>query len=91
MASKITPEIAKKMKERYEVLGTYAAVAKEFDVSASTASRYIKELNSIKTYDKFVCPPDVVITDEPGNILTFSVLTDEEAASYNVFMKEFGL
>lgn len=86
MAKKITLEIAQKMKERYAVLGTYAAVAKEFGISASTASRYIKEQSAIKTYDAYSgsTPSEI-----PGDVFTFSILTDAEAASYDAFMKEF--
>lgn len=42
MATKITKELVEQMVELYNKLGTYAAVAREIGVSASTCSKYIK-------------------------------------------------
>lgn len=42
MATKVTKELIDKMVELYNKLGTYAAVAREIGVSASTCSKYIK-------------------------------------------------
>ena len=47
MAKKITNEIIEQMFELYEELGTYSAVAKKLGVSASTVSKYIKEIECI--------------------------------------------
>ena len=46
MAKRITQEQIAKMAELYEELGTYSAVAKKLGVSASSVSKYLKELNS---------------------------------------------
>lgn len=42
MATKVTNELVEQMVELYNKLGTYAAVAREIGVSASTCSKYIK-------------------------------------------------
>lgn len=42
MATKITNELIEQMLKLYNKLGTYAAVAREIGVSASTCSKYIK-------------------------------------------------
>ena len=42
MAVKVTNELVEQMVELYNKLGTYAAVAREIGVSASTCSKYIK-------------------------------------------------
>ena len=42
MATKVTNELIEQMVELYNKLGTYAAVAREIGVSASTCSKYIK-------------------------------------------------
>ena len=42
MAIKVNQELINKMLELYKELKTYAAVAKELGVSASTCSKYIK-------------------------------------------------
>lgn len=88
MAKKITPEIAIAMAACYKKLGTYAAVAKEFGVSSSTASRYIKEQGTIRTYNEYCGPAP---SDGPRNMFSFSHLTDNEAASLEQWYKEFNL
>ena len=47
MAKKVTDELAREMLEMYDRVGVYAQVAREFGVSASTASRHIKRLQSL--------------------------------------------
>lgn len=42
MAIKVNNELIEKMVELYNKLGTYAAVAREIGISASTCSKYIK-------------------------------------------------
>lgn len=86
MAKKITTEIAIAMAARYKELGTYAAVAKEFGVSSSTASRYIKEQGSIKTFDSYDGPAPA---NEPQDVFSFSSLTEDEAASLEEWYNEF--
>ena len=59
MATKVTQELISKMVELYNKLGTYAAVARELGVSASTCSKYIKivqeeEKNRIKAAKNFI-------------------------------------
>lgn len=86
MAKKITPETAKQMAARYAELGSYAAVAREFGVTAATASRYIKEQKAIKSYSSYRGPAP---TNEPQDVYSFSTLTDEEKASREAFYDEF--
>lgn len=86
MAKKITTEIAIAMATRYKELGSYAAVAKEFGISATTASRYIKEQDAIKTYDVYSGPAP---TMEPRDVYSFSTLSNEEKASREDFYDEF--
>lgn len=88
MAKKITTEIAIAMAARYKELGTYAAVAKEFGVSSSTVSRYIKEQGSIRTFSSYNGPAP---SAKPQDVFSFSFLTDDEAASMEEWYKEFGL
>lgn len=88
MAKKITPEIAIAMAVRYKELRTYAAVAKEFGVSSSTASRYIKEQGSIRTFNSYSGPNP---SDKPQDIFSFSSLTEDEIASLEQWYKEFSL
>ena len=59
MAVKVTNELIEQMVELYNKLGTYAAVAREIGVSASTCSKYIKmaqeeEKNRIKAAKNFI-------------------------------------
>lgn len=42
MATKVNQELIEQMVELYNQLGTYATVAREIGVSASTCSKYIK-------------------------------------------------
>ena len=53
MAKRITQEQISKMAELYEELGTYSAVAKKLGVSASSVSKYLKELNSYKSFNTY--------------------------------------
>ena len=95
MASRITQEQIQEMMRLYAEIGTYSGVAKQMGISASTASRYIKEQKSIKTYDAAALQSDD--TSKPKDIsqisresiITFSTLTPEEKESYNAWVKEF--
>lgn len=58
MGIKVNQELIEQMVEFYNKLGTYAAVAREIGVSASTCSKYIKmaqeeEKNRIKAAKNF--------------------------------------
>lgn len=86
MAKKITTEIAIAMAAKYKELGTYAAVAKEFGVSSSTASRYIKEQDFIRTFSSYGGPTP---SAKPQDVFSFSTLTDAEAASLEEWYNEF--
>lgn len=86
MAKKITSAIAQALAARYAELGSYAAVAREFGISASTASKYIKEQSAIRTYNSYCGPAPSV---SPHDIFTFSSLTEEEKASREAFYAEF--
>ena len=59
MAVKVNEELINRMLELYKELKTYAAVAREIGVSASTCSKYIKmvqeeEKNRIKAAKNFI-------------------------------------
>lgn len=59
MAIKVNQELINKMLELYKELKTYAAVAREIGVSASTCSKYIKaaqveQKNKIEAAKNFV-------------------------------------
>lgn len=59
MGIKVNQELVEQMVELYNKLGTYAAVAREIGVSASTCSKYIKmaqeeEKNRIKAAKNFI-------------------------------------
>lgn len=59
MAIKVNQELINKMLELYKEMKTYAAVAREIGVSASTCSKYIKmaqeeEKNRIKAAKNFI-------------------------------------
>ena len=56
MAKRITQEQIAKMAELYEELETYSAVAKKLGVSASSVSKYLKELNSFKSFNTYDSP-----------------------------------
>ena len=93
MAQKITHEQIQQMLSLYETIGTYSGVAKQMGISASTVSRYIKEAKSvvqdlpILSHESAVKPIKEISFD---SLLTFSILTNEEQASYNAWLKEFG-
>lgn len=90
---KITPEMIQQMVELYETIGTYSGVAKAVGVSSSTAAKYIKEAQQVKTYDNV--EPSNVIGPQPiesisrESIISFCNLTDEELNSYDAWIKEF--
>lgn len=98
MAKRVTDEMAQQMLERYEAVGVFAQVAREFGVSASTASRHIKRLQNIDK--KVVNKVDLTLDkkqleslenkikgfSEPVNTLSL-VLTKQEKAE----LKELGV
>lgn len=98
MAKKVTEQVAREMLERYEVVGIFAQVAREFGVSPSTASRHIKRLQNIdkKVVDKADLTLDrkqleslenkIKGFSEPVNTLSL-VLTEQEKTE----LKELGV
>ena len=98
MAKRVTDEMAQQMLERYEIVGVFAQVAREFGVSASTASRHIKRLQNIDK--KVVNKADLTLDkkqleslenkikgfSEPVNTLSL-VLTEQEKTE----LKELGV
>lgn len=90
MAKKITPEIIEQMLILYEELGTYSAVAKKLNVSASTVSKHIKEQKSFKTYSTYDGPLPLENPPDKEKILGFGFLSHAEKESYNDFLKEYG-
>lgn len=98
MAKKVTEQVAREMLERYEVVGVFAQVAREFGVSPSTASRHIKRLQNIDK--KVVNKVDLTLDrkqleslenkikgfSEPVNTLSL-VLTEQEKTE----LKELGV
>ena len=89
MAKRITEEQKKEMVLLYTELGSYAAVARKLGIAATTVTKYIKEIQSIKTYDTCIKakPVESISLNE---ILNFSILTEEEKQSYKNWLKEFG-
>lgn len=98
MAKRVTDEMAQQMLERYEIVGIFAQVAREFGVSPSTASRHIKRLQNLdeKTESKVDLTLDKrQLTDLENKIKNFSkpisslslVLTEHEKAE----LKELGV
>ena len=98
MVKRVTDEMAQQMLERYEAVGVFAQVAREFGVSPSTASRHIKRLQNI---DKKVANKVDLTLDkkqleslenkikgfsEPVNTLSL-VLTEQEKTE----LKELGV
>ena len=89
MAKRITQEQIAKMAELYEELGTYSAVAKKLGVSASSVSKYLKELNSCKSFNTYDCPQPSEFPPEKEKIIGFGFLSQIEKDSYNEWLKEF--
>lgn len=89
MANRITDEQKKEMFCLYKELGSYAAVARKLGISASTVTKYIKERQSIKTYNTSVAAKPIE-SIALNDILNFSILSDEEKQSYKEWLKEFG-
>ena len=93
MAQKITKDQIEQMLTLYEQIGTYSGVAKQMGISATTVSRYVKEAKSV--VEELVELPHES-AEKPieeidfASLLTFSILTKEEQASYNAWLKEFG-
>lgn len=89
MAKRVTNEQKEEMLRLYAELGSYAAVARKLGIGAATVTKYIKELQSIKTYKEYVTPqPIESISLE--SVLSFSFLSDIEKQSYKAWLKEFG-
>ena len=89
--AKITNEQIVKMIELYEKLGTYAAVARELGISATTVSRYVKQNQSIKTYvpDTNISEPIPIEYIPRNQLLSFSTLTIDEIRSEAEWRHEF--
>ena len=88
MAAKITQEQIHQMIELYGQLGTYSGVAKQLGISAATVSRYIKQQQNIRTYTENIFPIPIE-TIHLDDILSFSILSNEEKTIYNNWIKEF--
>ena len=89
MAKRITQEQITKMAELYEELGTYSAVAKKLGVSASSVSKYLKELNSCKSFNTYHGPQPSELPPEKEKIIGFGFLSQIEKDSYDEWLKEF--
>lgn len=89
MARKISNEQINEMICLYDKLKTYSAVARQMGISASTASRYIKERQAIKTYSNNEIIPKPIEEIKLADLTTFSFLTIEEEESYMNWLKEF--
>lgn len=89
MAKRITQEQITKMAELYEELGTYSAVAKKLGVSASSVSKYLKELNSCKSFNTYDGPQPSELPPEKEKIIGFGFLSQIEKDSYDEWLKEF--
>jgi transposase-like protein len=86
MAVKVTPQMIEEMNEAYLVAKTYAAVARQFEISPTTVRKYIisdyksrasivKQVLSaekINQIEAFICPVEVLRSS------TALELTDEE-------------
>lgn len=86
MAVKVTPQMTEEMNEAYLTLKTYAAVARQFGISATTVKKYIipgyksrdsivkqvLEADKINQIEDFICPVEVLRSS------TALELTDEE-------------
>ena len=93
MAQKITQSQINQMITLYAEIGTYSGVAKQMGISAPTVSKYIKEAKSVVqelpelSHESAAKPIEEISFN---SLLTFSTLTNEEQASYNAWLKEFG-
>lgn len=90
MAKKITQEQIEQMKALYAQIGTYSGVAKQMGISASTVSRYLKENAAVKSYSEVVLTPKPIEEISLESVINFSFLSEEEQASYENWLKEFG-
>jgi hypothetical protein len=88
MATKITTDIIKQINELYIKLGTYAAVARELGIAASTVKKYVVadyrpiSERTIKKFDPIVDMPTSFSTEIFDNVENFGdlcSLSDEEA------------
>lgn len=92
MAQKITQTQINEMLRLYSEIGTYSGVAKQMNISASTASKYIKAAaqSNIKVNTQTNIIPKSITNISLNSVLSFSNLTEEEQISYNAWLKEFG-
>ena len=86
MATKVTPALITQMVELYEELGTYSAVARKVDVSASTAAKYIKAAQAVKSINIYSGPQP---STNPPILNKNFILTEEENKSMLSLLKEF--
>ena len=90
---KITPKMIQQMIELYETIGTYSGVAKAVGVSSSTAAKYIKEAQQVKTYDEDdledTALPKPIESIRRESLIAFCDFTDAEQASYDAWIGEF--
>lgn len=85
--AKITPDQIAQMVTLYSTLKSYAAVAKQLGVSASTVSKYVKANQDLA---KITCQSyegPAPIENQEITLQNFSVLTSEELASYERIFK----
>ena len=87
MATKITTDIIKQINELYIKLGTYAAVARELGIAASTVKKYVREdyrpiaEREIKKFDPIIDMPISFSTEIFDNVENFGdlcSLSDDE-------------
>lgn len=84
---KIDSNMIDQMVALYEKFKTYSAVSKELGISASTVSKYIKQRESIKTFNSYI-GPEPIEYPEKDKILGFSSLSKIEQDSLTAFIKE---
>lgn len=82
MANKITPEQIAQMVTLYSTLKSYAAVARQLGVSASTVSKYVKANQETEKITCSLYEGPLPIGEQEISIENFSVLSDAELASY---------
>lgn len=87
MATKITETTIKQMQELYAKYGTYVAVAKELGVSASTVSKYLKQIKQQVIISTYEGPRPVANPNYPI-MPNFLLLTPVEKVSYEKIVEE---
>ena len=100
MATKITTDITKQINELYVKMGTYAAVARELGIAASTVKKYVVsdycpfENRKIKRFNATCDLPTEYSTklfEDVDNYGELCVYYDEEAAEIVELWKELDL